>query len=165
MSTQHDGFTQRGRGVPVFTGGRAISDAVKTPIPEGGPNPLQRALDDYHAMEAELTRAQVELQSVMVQNRGLVSEVEMLREALERSDSDRIRLQAISSTLLGRLLAINDCIAGAVKASIRDGIEAVHEAKPDPELEKAAEEVAEILHKIEPLASAMPPVVWERKSS
>lgn len=129
-----------------------MNTAVRTTAPLMEPNPLQRALNDYHMMEAELTRARVELQSVMIQSRGLVSEVEMLREALERADSDRIRLQAISSTLLGRLLAINDCIAGAVKASIKDGVEAAQEAKPDPELERAAAEVQSILQRVTPIA-------------
>lgn len=134
-----------------------MNTAVRTTAPLMEPNPLQRALNDYHMMEAELTKAQVELQAAMIQSRGLVAEVEMLREALERSDGDRIRLQAISSTLLGRLLAINDCIAGAVKASIRDGIEAAHEAKPDPELERAASEVQSILQRVVPMEPASPP--------
>jgi hypothetical protein len=88
------------------------------------PNPLQQALDNYHVMarEAELLRAtNAELRAT---NAGLLAEVGMLREYLKTADSDRIRLQAIASTMLGRLLSINDTIAGAVKASIREGIDA-----------------------------------------
>ncbi len=112
------------------------------------PSPLQRAFDDYHRMEAELRATAEKNQQLLVQNMNLVSEVSMLREAYERADSDRIRLQAISSTLLGRLLAINDAIAGAVKESIKHGIEAV---KPDPALEQAAEDVQEVLQRVRPI--------------
>jgi hypothetical protein len=79
----------------------------------------------------------------------------MLREAFERADGDRIRLQAISSTLLGRLLAINDTIGGAVRASIKDGIEATNAAKTEDELakekdlDKAASEVQAILQRVD----------------
>ena len=93
------------------------------------PNPLQRAFDDYKRMEGELAATKVKQQELLTQNMSMLAEVNMLREAYERADCDRIRLQQIASTLLGRLLAINDTIAGAVKASIRDGIEAASQAE------------------------------------
>ena len=115
------------------------------------PNPLQRALDDYHVMEQQRDLAMAQAAELHATNGALLAEVGMLKESLDRADGDRIRLQAISSTLLGRLMAINDCIAGAVKASIRDGIEATSEAKPDPTLEQAAGEAQEIIQRIHPL--------------
>ncbi len=123
------------------------------------PSPLQRAFDDYHRMEAELRATAEKNQQLLVQNMNLVSEVSMLREAYERADGDRIRLQAISSTLLGRLLAINHAIGGAVKASIKDGIEAVHAAKAEDELERDAQDVQEVLQRVQPLRAPERPAV------
>lgn len=114
-------------------------------------NPLEVAYQNYHLMEKELAANRNKVQELLVTNMNLLSEVSMLREALDRADSDRIRLQAISSTLLGRLLAINDCIGGAVKASIKDGIEAAQEAKSDPDLEQASQEAAEIIQRVQPM--------------
>jgi hypothetical protein len=121
------------------------------------PSPLQRAFEDYQHMDAELRAVTEKNQQLLVQNMNLVSEVSMLREAYERADGDRIRLQAISSTLLGRLLAINDAIGGAVRASIKDGIEASHAAKADDELERDAQEVQEVLQRVQPLRETEPP--------
>lgn len=120
-------------------------------------NPLEVAYQNYHLMEKELTANRAKVQELLVTNMNLLSEVSMLREALDRADGDRIRLQAISSTLLGRLLAINDCIGGAVKASIRDGIEAAQQEKADPDLERAADEARGILQRVEPAAPAPVP--------
>lgn len=141
-------------------------------------NPLEVAYQNYHLMEQELTANRNKIQELLVTNMSLLSEVSMLREALERSDSDRIRLQAISSTLLGRLLAINDCIGGAVKASIRDGIEAAQQADADPELEQASREAGEIIQRVQPMeqpkvapvatplrgahVAALAPIDWSR---
>jgi hypothetical protein len=75
-----------------------------------------------------------------VENGSLVAEIHMLRDALERTESDRVRLQAFSSGIMGRLLAINDTIAGAVKFSIKEGVEAAEEhetAKEQPVAEAA----------------------------
>ena len=106
------------------------------------PGPLQRAIDDYHRMTDELTDAKQKTQDLLVQNMNLLSEVTMLREAYDRADSDRIRLQQIASTLLGRLLAINDTIAGAVKASIQNGIEAATAERPIAEAAEAVQSVS-----------------------
>ena len=81
-------------------------------------NPLQKAYDDYHEMERQRDQAMIQADELVTHNNALMSEVGMLREQLKRSETDRIRFQSISSTLLGRLLAINDTIAGAVKASL-----------------------------------------------
>ena len=128
-----------------------------TPIPAREPNPLERAFDTYTEMEERLRDTEAKNQELLVQNMNFLAEVQMLREALDRSDADRIRLQAVSSTLLGRLLSINDVIGGAVRASIKDGIQAVAEAKQDPALDQAASEAAAIIQRVEPMAPAQPP--------
>lgn len=125
------------------------------------PNPLQKALDDYHLMETELAAARQQVREVTVDNHTLLAEVNMLREELQRADADRLRLQAISSTLLGRLLAINDTIGGAVRASIKAGIEATAEVKPDPDLEKAGAEAQAILQRVVPMERTEAPVPRE----
>lgn len=81
-------------------------------------NPLQKAYDDYYEMERQRDQAMSQTAELVTNNNMLMSEVGMLREHLKRSEEDRIRFQSIASTLLGRLLAINDTIAGAVKASL-----------------------------------------------
>ena len=123
--------------------------------PEPQANPLQKAFDDYHRMADKLAETETTNVDLRAANMALIREVDMLREVLRTADADRTRLQAISSTLLGRLLAINDTIAGAVKASIRDGIEATKETaqpgvdnppKPpvvDEDLAQASEPLAE----------------------
>lgn len=136
-----------GGGAQIETRGRPIAEVV--PVPNETPNPLQKALDDYHFMGRELRQAQERARATAAENQGLLAEVNMLREAYERADGDRIRLQAIASTLLGRLLAINDVIGGAVKASIREGIEASHAAKAEDELAKYRGEPATVDEAIE----------------
>jgi hypothetical protein len=120
-------------------------------------NPLQRALDDYHDMEGELNRALARAAELTTTNNALLAEANMLREALERADADRIRLQAVSSVLLGRLLSINDVIGGAVRASIKEGIEAEQEARPEEGLERAGAEAQAILQRVQPQERIEPP--------
>ena len=127
-----------------------MNERTRLPTP---PSPLQQAFDNYRDMEVQLALAHGVANDMRGQNAALLSEVNMLREAYERSDSDRIRLQAISSALLGRLLSINDVIGGAVKESIRQGVEAsTTEAtkKADEELEVAGAEARAIFARVEP---------------
>jgi chromosome segregation ATPase len=149
---------------------RAMKIDPPTPLQQMARNPLQTALDNYHVMEAEVSRVRAEDQTLRAENQALLAEVNMLREAFERSDGDRIRLQAISSTLLGRLLAINDTIAGAVRASVKDGIEAAAQEKPAVVFtEQASTEPQEAAQRADPnepisidhrpLASPAPPQV------
>lgn len=126
----------------------AIIRNIRTAPPMMEDNPIQKALDNYHEMEHQRNLAAAEAADLRATNSALLAEINMLREAYERADTDRIRLQTISSTLLGRLLAINDTIAGAVKASIRDGIEAVKDAKAEDELDRAGDEAQDILRRV-----------------
>jgi hypothetical protein len=136
------------RVVRQITGGL---DDTRLPVHE--PSELERAFMNYKEMEKECAKLRHEHNETRVHNGALVAEVGMLREALERSESDRIRLQAVSSTLMGRLLAINSVIGDAVKASIKHGIEAVEAAAPEEQRQDAAE-VHDILERVELAASS-----------
>jgi hypothetical protein len=124
-------------------------------LPAAEPNPLQKAYDDYNEMKRTCAQAQHDANERRIQNEALLAECGMLREALERCETDRVRLQSVSSTLLGRLLAINDTIAGAVRESIKHGIEAVEarsteeQKSEEAELDKAGDEAAEIIARVE----------------
>ena len=140
----------------------ALGERLYRQAPED--NPLQKAMDDYLLMERELAQTKEHARDLTANNQALVVEVNMLREELQRTDEDRLRLQAVSSTLLGRLLAINDCIAGAVRASIKEGIEATAEKpaateEPEEDLEQAAAEVQGILQRVTPQPPPEPPAV------
>lgn len=120
-------------------------------------NPIQKARDDiekamenYSDLERERDDLTREINDLRVDNAALVGEVNMLREEMARCDKDRVRLQAVSNTLLGRLFSINDVIGGAVRAAIKDGIEAVDPPKSDEAIEKAAGEVHSILQRVQP---------------
>lgn len=135
-------------------GRAAFQDAVQRRYPQLAPekNPLQDALDNYQQMEHERNIAVEHARTLVASNHALLAEANMLREALARADSDRIRLQAISSTLLGRLFSINDVVGGAVKAAIREGIEASHAAKAEDELDRAGAEAQAIIQRVAPAA-------------
>jgi len=150
-----------------------------TPVPSMEQNPLQKAFADYQRMEEVVRLSRVEGEVLRAQNAGLTAEAGMLREALERSEAERVRLSSIASTLLGRLLSINDVIAGAVKQSIQNGIEATRAVEPADkaeerqELEAAGEAAQDILQRVEPvlgtggsgagIGSQVPPAVdWGR---
>lgn len=127
MTTRGERFVQA-----IIPGGQ-----ISAPVE---PNPLQKALDDYHLMENELGRERERARAAAAQSHALLAEVGMLREAYERADGDRVRLQAIASTLLGRLYAINDTIAGAVRASIKDGIKAAEPRETPTTVDEAIEQ-------------------------
>lgn len=97
-------------------------------------NPIAIAASDYAIMQEHVNRLEALNITLRRGHDEAIAESRVLREELERSDTDRIRLQAISSVLLGRLLAINDTIAGAVKAAVKDGIEATAVEGPENEL-------------------------------
>jgi len=99
------------------------------------PNPLQQAFDNYQILERELQITKAQNAELRAAHAGLIAENGVLREHMQSAENDRVRLQAVASTLLGRLLSINDVIGGAVKASIREGIDASasHEQAHDHE--------------------------------
>jgi hypothetical protein len=58
----------------------------------------------------------------------MAAEIQMLREQLRDTEADRRKWQTACSTLMGRLLAINDTIAGAVRQAAKDGLHAMEPA-------------------------------------
>ena len=101
-------------------------------------NPLQKAMENYQELERQWHETRTVNDDLRANNAALLSEVGMLRDLLMAADADRVRWQATAATLLGRLYAINDVVGGAVKAAIRDGLEATQ-----PEERKACIAIAE----------------------
>lgn len=108
---------------------------------------VQRAVENYNEMERERDAAISIAKQLQLQSANLLSEVNMLREQLSRSENDRIRLQAFSSGIMGRLLAINDTIAGAVAASIKQGVDAA-DHQPAEDAGRPVEEPEGILQRV-----------------
>jgi hypothetical protein len=98
------------------------------------PNPLQKALDNYQELERQWHDAKLIADSLQATNASLLAEVGMLRELVRSTDVERARWQATAATLLGRLYAINDVVGGAVRAAVRDGLEAT---PPEEEVKEA----------------------------
>lgn len=121
----------------------------KTTAPQMDSNPLQRALDNYLVMEMQCEAAKREATDVRVQNAKLVAEVEMLRERLVEVEADRRKWHVSCTTMMGRLLAINDTIAGAVRQAAKDGLEAMIQEKEPGEVEGAAAAAAQCVGTVE----------------
>ncbi len=113
-------------------------------VPQMEPNLLQRAYENYSTMEEQLAEARQKIVELSIDNGSLVAEVSMLREELARADADRIRLQAVSSTLSGELLSINDVIAGAVRRALDAGTKVAKTATAAPEKPAHEDAVAEL---------------------
>ena len=120
------------------------------------PNPLQKAFDDYRAMERARDEARHECTELRIHNGALVAEVQMLREALDRSDTDRVRLQAIASTFVGGVRSLNAVAADLYNLAIKNGVEAEEARRPDVEkaaadaLDQAAAEIRDIIDRVPP---------------
>ena len=120
------------------------------------PNPLQKAFDDYRAMERARDEARHECTELRIHNGALVAEVQMLREALDRSDTDRVRLQAIASTFVGGVRSLNAVAADLYNLAIKNGVEAEEARRPEVEtaaanaLDQAAAEIREIIERVPP---------------
>lgn len=119
--------------------------STQTPAPQMESNPLQRALDNYLVMEHQCAAARHEAAEVRAANAQLIAEVAMLRDQLHTTEAERRKWEAACATIFGRLLAINDTIAGAVKQAARDGLEAKDEPlKADAGLAAPLQQAAEI---------------------
>ena len=96
-------------------------------MPSMPTSPLQEAFENYERMTKAVETLQKENAELRQANAIHVAEINMANETINRIDVDRVRLQSVSSTLLGQLMAINAVIADAVKMSVKHGIEAVEE--------------------------------------
>lgn len=147
---------------------------MSTSLPVLDPKELQTKLDDYYAnIEHRLQQAEADNVSLSIEKGSLVAEVGMLREQLARADTDRVRLQAVASTLSGELMAIRDVIDGSVRRALEAGIIAQKTPPAEPErltqkaamveLEKLAEEPRALQAPPQETRGAIaPPVDWSQ---
>ena len=84
----------------------------------------QRFMDDYDLLVTENKTVANDNSSLRVENASLVSEVQMLREELARTDRDRTRLQGFAANLSTRLAVIQDTIAVAIREAALQKVEA-----------------------------------------
>lgn len=77
----------------------------------------QRFLEEHDLLKSETAKLRGDNLSLTTQNTSLLSEVNMLREELERTDQARIKIQGFASQLMARLTVISETIAGAVVAA------------------------------------------------
>jgi len=115
-------------------GYRAFADAAErarnAPPFEAGLNPIERALENYTEMEQQLQRYADQNRQLLIENGAMSAEINMLREALETSDRDRLRLQAVASTFGGQARALQSVFGSIVELAIKNGYEAAEQAAP-----------------------------------
>ncbi len=132
-----------------------LLEAVRMParVPEPR-DELQEAFESYKQLKIEHARVLQENLDLRVENGSLIAEVNMIRESYREADSDRCKLQAVSSSLAGGLKAIKAVIDDQLRTAIKNGIEAVEPSEREAELDKAGEEVAEIIERANPAPAA-----------
>ena len=128
-----------------------LLEAVRMParIPEPR-DELQEAFENYRQLKIEYARVLQENLDLRVENGALVAEVNMIRESYREADSDRCKLQAVSSSLAGGLKAIKAVIDDQLRTAIKNGIEAVEPGELEAELEQAGAEVRDIIERAAP---------------
>jgi hypothetical protein len=138
---------------------RIVQDIQNPTQPPAIRDQLAEAFENYKRMAAEVEKYKTLTMDLRVENGSLVAEVTMLREALERSDADRIRLQAIASTFVGGVRSLNAVAADLYRLAIKNGIEAADSAKPEEkaELDQAGAEARDIIERVAP--ATVPPTV------
>lgn len=134
---------------------RIMQDIQSPTQPPAIRDQLAEAFENYKRMAAEVEKYKTLTMDLRVENGSLVAEVTMLRDALERSDADRIRLQAIASTFVGGVRSLNAVAADLYKLAIKNGLEAAESIEPEKkaDLDQAGTEAREIIERV------VPPVV------
>lgn len=127
-------------------------------LPPTEPNPLQKAYDDYRAMERDRNQLQHECGELRIANQALMSEVSMLREMIERCEKERRRAQAVASTFAGQARALGAIINDINSLAIKNGIEAAETPQEQKAHEEAAIAIADIIERAVP-SSTIPPKV------
>ena len=84
----------------------------------------QVVADNYSQMEEQLQDAATKNHHLAVENGVLLAEVNMLREALQKSERETRRLQAVSSTFGGQARALQSVFTSIVELAIKNGYEA-----------------------------------------
>lgn len=134
---------------------RAVAD-IRSVLARRQPNDLQRALDNYNDMEADRDRLREAHADLLVANRSLQTEVNLLRETLTQSQKDCRRLQAVASTFGGQARSLSAIFNDIMALAIKHGIEAAQVTAPEEteQLNRDGAEVREIIERIEPAAPA-----------
>lgn len=125
-------------------------------VPQMEPNLLVRAVANYSEMEEQLAEANRKIVELSIDNGSLTAEVNMLREELARADADRLRLQAVASTLNGELTAIKDVIDGSVRRALEAGVRVKAEPPRQEPMKPTHEAAVEELSQLAAEAKALP---------
>lgn len=81
----------------------------------------QKFMEEYDQILRDAVQHRDDNVNLRVENANLLSEVNMLREAWERSEASRIRLERMSSALVARLGVIQETITVAARDAIKEG--------------------------------------------
>lgn len=120
-------------------------DARTNLLNDREPNPLQRALDDYHLMEDELAAMRDQFTQSTSMNKDLLRENEWLRESYDKAVLDKNRLQQYAMDLTARLNVIQETIANAVSEARQYAVKPI---VPTPDVatpEEKEDRIAEIV--------------------
>lgn len=131
-----------------------LLEAVRMPARIAEPrDELQEAFENYRQLKIEHARVVQENLDLRVENGALVAEVNMIREAHERAETDRVRLQAIASTFVGGIRGLNAVAADLYSLAIKHGLEAVDAIKPEEktEMDQAGTEIRDIIERVAPV--------------
>lgn len=130
-----------------------LLEAVRMPTRIAEPrDELHEAFENYRQLKIEHARVQQENLNLRVENGSLVAELGMIREAHDRAETDRVRLQAIASTFVGGIRSLNAVAADLYALAIKNGLEAVDAIKPEEkmELDQAGAEAHDIIERVVP---------------
>lgn len=130
-------------------------------LPPREPSDLERAFRNYEAMQADNDRLREANNDLLVSNRALQAEVNMLREQLAICERERKRAQAVASTFAGGARAVIAVVNDLNELAIKHGIEAMETSEEKKELDEAGAEARAIIERTEPAA----PVEEEKTSA
>jgi chromosome segregation ATPase len=106
------------------------------------PDPRSTAaqfMEEHDYLQRQVVLIEDENKSLKQDVHNLTAEVQMLRDEIERADSERLRLQAFSVGIATRLTVIKETIDGAMREAALHRIE----PKQDETVDAAQKEVAE----------------------
>lgn len=97
-----------------------VHRTIQSPLEEERSR-VQSFLEDYDRAIFDLGKEKEENASLRTENANLLSEINMLREALEISDNKRIKTERMTGALVARLGTIKDVIDTAAREAIKQG--------------------------------------------
>ena len=113
----------------------SVHGFTQTRIPKlDGRSSAAQFLEEHDVLTRESASLTEHNSSLISQNSALLSEVTMLREELERSERDRVRLQGFAASLTTRLSVIQETISVAMSES------ATFSIRPDAKMTNAKNE-------------------------